>query len=77
MNYDLPGGIQYGSTVAYYGQLKMSESLILFLQGVLYGENDLPKGSVPHLHGVPQEHRGPLHDLHHKYHDVLTGQLLT
>ena len=43
---------------------------MLFLQDVLYGEESFLEGAVPHLLSVMQEHRGLLHDLLHKYHDV-------
>ena len=75
MNYELLGGIQYGSTIKYENQLKISRSPVLFHQDVLYGEKDLLEGAVPHLLGVAKEHHGSLHDLLHKYCDVFPRQL--
>ena len=49
VNYKLLGGIQYGSTIKYNGQLKTSRSPVLFLQDILYGKKDLPEGPVPHF----------------------------
>ena len=75
VNYELPGSIQYGSTIKYENQLKTSGSPVLFLQDVLYREKDLLEGAVPHLLGVTKEHCGPLCDLLCKYRDVFPGQL--
>ena len=75
MNYKLLGGIQYGTIVKHKNQLKTSRSPVPFLQDVLYRENDLPEGVVPHFLGVTKEHHGPLHDLLCKYCNVFPRQL--
>ena len=49
VNYELPDGIQYGSTTKYNTLFKISKSPVLFLQDVLYGEKDLLEGAVPDL----------------------------
>ena len=50
--------------------LKPLEAPSFFFQGILSGEWNLPKGAVPHLLGIIQEHCIILCDSLHEYHNI-------